>query len=405
MRTPLWRQFWQDLSLSSVSAGVVAVLVGFSSSAVLIFQAAEAAGTTPTQASSWLWALGLGMGITSVGLSLQHRLPLVTAWSTPGAAVLIVSLSGFSLAEAIGAFILTGALITLAGFTGQAEKLTQKLSPALASAMLAGVLFPFGLNAASSLTEAPVLAGTMAIVYFLARLWIPRYAVLLVALVGLMLALALNQVADNAWAWSWTKPVLQWPEFTWQAAFSLTLPLFIVTMASQNLPGIATLTAAGYHSPTSSVLKWTGLTTLGLAPFGAFALNLAAITAAICMTSDAHPDPKKRYTAAVSAGVTYAILGLLAASVIGLFRALPGAYIMTLAGLALLPTIANSLVIALQDGQEREASLVTFLVTVANVTLFGIGGAFWGLVFGYLVRDRRYLALLIQRLTWRQKKH
>ncbi|WP_037339481.1 benzoate/H(+) symporter BenE family transporter [Saccharospirillum impatiens] len=404
MRRPIWRQFWHDVSLSSLSAGVVAVLVGFSSSAVLIFQAAEAAGTTPAQASSWLWALGLGMGITSVGLSVQHRLPLVTAWSTPGAAVLIVSLSGFSLSQAIGAFILTGVFITLAGFTGQAERLTQKLSPALASAMLAGVLFPFGVNAATSLTEAPVLAGSMAVVYFLARLWVPRYAVLLVALVGLVLALALNEVADNAWAWSWTRPVLQWPEFSWQAMFSLTLPLFVVTMASQNLPGIATLTAAGYHSPTSSVLKWTGLTTLVLAPFGAFALNLAAITAAICMTSDAHPDPKRRYTAAVSAGITYALLGLLAASVIALFQALPGAYIMTLAGLALLPTIANSLVNALQEEQEREASLVTFLVTVGNVTLFGIGGAFWGLVFGYLIRERRYLARLIQSPTWRQKK-
>lgn len=383
---------FKDFSPSSISAGLVAVIVGFSSSAVIIFQAADAAGTNAAQAGSWLWALGLGMGVTSIGLSLQHRRPLVTAWSTPGAAVLAVSLPGFTLAEAIGAFMATGVLIWLAGATGQFERLTRRLSPAIASAMLAGVLLPFGLEAFRALEHRPWLVGTMMVGYFLARLWAPRFAVLVVAVIGLGVALWQGEVATDQWQWALGRPVWQTPAFSFPALLSLTLPLFIVTMASQNLPGIATLTAAGYRSPTSSMLKWTGASTLLLAPFGAFALNLAAITAALCMTEDAHPDATKRYTAAVSAGVFYTILGVMAASVVAFFGSVPPAYLATLAGLALLPTIGASLVTALQHDTEREAALVTLLVTTTNVTLFGIGGAFWGLVFGYLVYGRRPLA-------------
>lgn len=379
----------RDFSPASISAGLVAVLVGFSSSAVIIFQAASAAGTNAAQAGSWLWALGLGMGITSIGLSLQHRLPLVTAWSTPGAAVLAVSLGNFSLHQAVGAFVATGLLILLAGLTGQAEKLTRRLSPAIAGAMLAGVLLPFGLNAFAALNQAPLLSGTMILSYFLARRWISRFAVLIVAALGLALALLLDQVATEQWRWALGTPVWQGPVFSWQALLSLTLPLFVVTMASQNLPGIATLTTAGYPSPTSSMLKWTGATTALLAPFGAFAINLAAITAALCMTEDAHPDKDKRYSAAVSAGFFYILLGLMAATVVAFFESVPAAYLATLAGLALLPTLGSALLMALQDDREREAALVTLLVTTANVSLFGIGGAFWGLVFGYLVRRLR----------------
>lgn len=387
----------RDFSAASISAGLIAVLVGFSSSAVIIFQAASAAGTDAAQAGSWLWALGLGMGITSIGLSLQHRLPLVTAWSTPGAAVLAVSLGDFSLHQAIGAFVATGVLIFLAGVSGQAERLTRRLSPAIAGAMLAGVLLPFGLKAFAALNDAPLLSGVMVVSYFLARLWAPRFAVLIVAAIGLVLALLLDQVATDQLQWAFGQPVWQAPSFSWQALLSLTLPLFLVTMASQNLPGIATLTTAGYPSPTSSMLKWTGATTTLLAPFGAFALNLAAITAALCMTEDAHPDKSKRYTAAVSAGVFYVLLGVMAATVVAFFESVPAAYLATLAGLALLPTMGSALLMALQDESDREAALVTLLVTTANVTLFGIGGAFWGLVFGYLVRSRQPLLAWLKR--------
>lgn len=370
---------------SAIMAGLIVVIVGYSSSAVLIFQAAAAAGATNAQASSWLWALSLGMGITSIGLSLQHRLPLVTAWSTPGAAVLVVGLSGYSLNEAIGAFIVTALLIMLSGFTGQFERLTRHLNPAIASAMLAGVLLPFALQSFGAFSEHRLIVGSMLLTYITLRFWIPRYTVLAVLVVGLAVTFFVGGVQTDQLAWSLGLPVWQTPSFSLAAIISLSLPLFVVTMASQNLPGIATLTAAGYPSPTSSMLKWTGTTTLVLAPFGAFALNLAAITAAICMASEAHPDPKRRYLAAVAAGVFYILLGLMAATVVAFFASVPSAYMITLAALALLPTIANSLLTALKDEHHREAALITLLVTTTNVTLFGIGGAFWGLVLGYLV--------------------
>ena len=370
---------------SAIMAGLIVVIVGYSSSAVLIFQAAAAAGATNAQASSWLWALSLGMGITSIGLSLQHRLPLVTAWSTPGAAVLVVGLSGYSLNEAIGAFIVTALLIMLSGFTGQFERLTRHLNPAIASAMLAGVLLPFALQSFGAFSEHRLIVGSMLLTYIMLRFWIPRYTVLAVLVVGLAVTSFVGEVQTEQLAWSLGLPVWQPPSFSLAAIIGLSLPLFVVTMASQNLPGIATLTAAGYPSPTSSMLKWTGTTTLVLAPFGAFALNLAAITAAICMTSEAHPDPKKRYLAAVAAGVFYILLGLMAATVVAFFASVPSAYMITLAALALLPTIANSLLTALKDEHHREAALITLLVTTTNVTMFGIGGAFWGLVLGYLV--------------------
>ncbi|MHA7880755.1 MAG: benzoate/H(+) symporter BenE family transporter [Saccharospirillum sp.] len=371
--------------LSPLIAGLVVVIVGYSSSAVIIFQAAEAAGANSEQAASWLWALSLGMGLTSIGLSLQHRLPLVTAWSTPGAAVLVVGLSGFSLNEAIGAFIVTAVLIWLAGASGLFEQLTRHLNPAIASAMLAGVLLPFALQSFGAFNEHRLLVGSMLLTYVALRFRIPRYTVLAVLVIGLLVAFAMGSVETDRLVWSLGVPVWQRPSFSLAAIISLSLPLFLVTMASQNLPGIAALTAAGYPSPTSSVLKWTGTTTLLLAPFGAFALNLAAITAAICMSPQAHPDRAKRYLAAISAGGFYILLGLMAATVVAFFASVPTAYMITLAALALLPTIAGALLTALQDEPQREAALITLLVTSTNVTLFGIGGAFWGMVFGYAV--------------------
>ncbi|WP_428241911.1 benzoate/H(+) symporter BenE family transporter [Gynuella sp.] len=387
---------FRDLSVSNICAGLIAVIVGFSSSAVVVFQAAEAAGASGEQAASWLWALGLGIGITSIGLSLQHRIPLVTAWSTPGAAALIASLAGFSLEQAIGAFVMTAVLILLAGWSGQFERLTRSLSPAIANAMLAGVLLPFGIRVFSAITEQPVLVLSMIGSYFLFRLWQPKYAVLVVAVLGLVVAWMQGQIQVQTLSLSFGYPVWQSPEFSLRAFLSLTVPLFLVTMASQNLPGIAVLVSSGYRAPSSSMLKWTGATTLMLAPFGAFALNLAAITAAICVTEDAHADKDKRYIAAISAGVFYLLLGVMAGTVVAFFASVPAAYLATLAGLALLPTIASSLLVSLCDEEDREAALVTLLATVSGVVVFGIGSAFWGMVMGYLVHWRRGILSCVQ---------
>ncbi|ROT98915.1 benzoate transporter BenE [Marinobacter sp. R17] len=377
---------FSDLSLSHLTAGFVAVLVGFSSSVVIILQAAEAAGATPTEVSSWIWALGIGMGITSGGLSLYFREPVLTAWSTPGAALLATGLTGYSLAEATGAFIFAAILTVIAGWTGWFERILKHLPQSLAAAMLAGILFQFGLDAFAALQGDFLLVALMLVTYVVGRQVLPRYAILLVLAVGMLIAGWQGQLHWDGLSLSLATPQWTTPDFSLSVLISVGIPLFIVTMTSQNVPGLAVLRANGYQTPLSPVLTATGLVTLVLAPFGGFAYNLAAITAAICMGEEAGEKRSARYLAAVSAGVVYAIVGLFGATVVALFAAFPQAFVVALAGLALLGTIGNSLHAALDDPGDREAALITFLVTASGLTLWGIGAAFWGLVVGVLVR-------------------
>ncbi|GAA5786942.1 benzoate/H(+) symporter BenE family transporter [Chitiniphilus shinanonensis] len=374
----------QDFSLSAVVAGFVTVLVGFTSSAVIVFQAAQALGATPAQIASWMWALGLAMGVTCIGLSLRYRVPVVTAWSTPGAAMLVTSVAGVTMPEAVGAFILCGLLIVLAGASGWFERAMARIPVAIASAMLAGVLLRFGMAAFVSLGTQLALVGAMLATYLLLRRLWPRYAIVAVLLVGVAVAAAQGQLHLGGVRWQLAAPVFTLPALSWQAVLSVALPLFLVTMASQNVPGVAVLKASGYHPPISPIIATTGVVATLLAPFGAFALNLAAITAAICMGPEAHEDPAKRYTAAIAAGVFYLIVGLFGATVAALFAAFPKELVLALAGLALINTIGNGLAAAVRDEAQREPALITFLVTASGVTLFGIGSAFWGLVAGAL---------------------
>ena len=375
-------RFWQDLSLSAVLAGFVTVLVGFTSSAVIVFQAAASAGAGPTEIASWMWALGLGMGLTCIGLSLAYRQPVVTAWSTPGAALLITATAGLPLDQAIGAFMVSALLITLAGFTGLFERLMRRIPLSLASAMLAGVLLRFGLDVFTSLSVAPAIVLPMCAAYLAGRLWWPRYAVPLTGLAGMLAAAGMGSLSLSGLTLELARPVLTWPAFSLPALVGVALPLFAVTMASQNVPGVAVIRASGYSLPVSPLVGWSGLANLLLAPFGAFALNLAAITAAICMGREAHEDPARRYVAAVAAGGFYLLTGIFGATVGALFAAFPPSLVLALAGLALLGTIGNGLAAALRDEHDREAALVTFLVTASGLTVMGIGSAFWGLVAG-----------------------
>ena len=373
-----------DLSLSAASAGFVAVLVGFTSSVAIVFQAATALGATPAQLASWMWALGLGMGLCSVLPSLWLRQPVMVAWSTPGAAVLATAgvAGGFGMAQATGAFIVCALLITLFGVTGWFERLLGRIPMPIASALLAGVLTRFGLDAFVALKSAFTLVLLMLVAYLVGRRLWARYAVPGVLMVGVAYAAALGQLHLGSVQWGLTQPVFTAPEFTWRATVSLALPLFVVTMASQNLPGVAAIRAAGYTLPISKLITLTGLATLLLAPFGAFALNLSAITAAICMGREAHPDPGKRYMAAVCCGALYCVIGLFGAAVTGLLTAFPRELVAAIAGLALLGSIGGGLAVALRDDAYREAALITFLVTLSGVGLAGIGSAFWGVVAG-----------------------
>jgi len=376
------RFFDRFCNLSHISAGFIAVLVGYTSSAAIVFQAAKAAGAGPAQISSWLLALGLGMGVTCIGLSLKYRSPVLTAWSTPGAALLATSLTGLPMSEAIGVFLFASALITLCGVTGWVEALMKRVPHSLAAAMLAGVLLRFGLQVFVSMQSQLGLVALMLVIYFAGRKLKSRYTVPLTFLAGLAWAAFAGLIHFEAVTLTVSQPIFTWPTFSLASTIGVGIPLFIVTMASQNVPGIAVLRANGYQTPVSPLIGWTGFTGLLLAPFGGFPFNLAAITAAICMSPEADHDPQRRYLAAVWAGVFYLITGLLGATVVSLFTALPHELVAAIAGIALLGTIGNSLGGALHEERERDAALVTFLVTASGLALVGVGSAFWGLLFG-----------------------
>jgi len=377
------RRFIEDLSLPAVVAGFVVVLVGFTSSVVIVFAAAQALGASPAQAASWMWSLGVGMAATSIALSLWTRQPILTAWSTPGAA-LLAGTSGLPMGEAIGAFVACGVLIVLAGLTRAFERVMDRIPQAIAAALLAGVLAKFGIDAAGAAKTAPLLVIAMALAFLAGRRAWPRYAVPGVLVVGIAVAAWQGRMQWGALSASAAAALPVWttPMFTWSAFVGIALPLFVVTMASQNVPGVAAQRAAGYATPISATITATGVATVVLAPFGGYAFNLSAITAAIAMSPEAHEDPAKRYTAAVMAGVFYLAIGLAGGAVVGLLQAFPRELVLAVAGLALLGTIAGGLAAALRDEHHRDAAILTFVVTLSGVALLGIGSAFWGVVAG-----------------------
>jgi len=383
-----------SLTFPTVLSGFVAVLVGYASSAAIIWQAAAAAGATPTQIAGWMTALGMGMGISTLLLSWWYKAPVLTAWSTPGAALLATSLQGVTLAETIGIFIFANALILLCGVTGLFARLMKIIPHSLAAAMLAGVLLRFGLQAFSNMDGHLVLCGSMLLAWLAAKAVAPRYAIVATLLVGAAVAGLNGDVVTEKLTLTLVMPQFIAPSFTLTTLISIGIPFFLVTMASQNAPGFATLKASGYPVAVSPLIIATGGLALLLAPWGVYSICIAAITAAICQSPDAHPDPDKRWLAAAAAGVFYLLAGVFGGSITGVMAALPLSWIQTLAGLALLGTISGSLYQALHNERERDAAIVTFLLTASGVTLGGIGSAFWGLVAGgvcYLVllRTRR----------------
>ncbi|MCF5885061.1 benzoate/H(+) symporter BenE family transporter [Aeromonas veronii] len=366
-------------------AGFIAVMVGYTSSVILIIQAATAAGADTAQVASWLWTLGIGMGVSCIGLSLYYRIPILTAWSTPGAALLITTLDNFTLAEAIGAFVISSLLITLCGISGWFNRLMKHIPAPLAAAMLAGVLLRFGLDLFKVAPQDPLLLGSLLLAFLLGRhLW-PRYTMVLVLGVGMLICSERGDLQMGTLHWQLASPVWTWPAFSLDALFGIALPLFIVTMTSQNMAGIAILRAHGYQPATSSLISWTGLTGLLLAPFGGYAFNLAAITAAICMGKEVDPDTKRRWPAAVWAGCFYLVTGCFGATVAALFSAFPAALVTCVAGLALLGTIGSSLHSALQEDEAREAALLTFIITASGISLLSIAAACWGLLIGLAI--------------------
>lgn len=371
-------------SFPLLASGFVAVLIGYSSSAAIVFQAALAAGASPSQIGGWLSVCGVAMGITSLGLSLWYRMPILTAWSTPGAALLATSFHGVSLNEAIGVFIFANALIVLSGVTGLFARVMNHIPQAIAAAMLAGILLRFGLDLFVGLQHDFLLCGGMCLTWLLSRRWLARYAILCTLTAGVALALWQGALQLPSQPASVALPQAIAPHFSLPTLIGIGLPFFLVTMASQNAPGIATLQAHGYAPPVSALMSWTGLTALLLSPFGGFSVCVAAITAAICMDDEVHPDARRRWIASALAGGFYLMAGLFGALIGVLLGALPAVFIQTLAGLALLATLGGSLQRALAETHQRDAALIAFLITASGVSLLGVGAAFWGLLGGML---------------------
>lgn len=373
-----------DTSPSAIVAGFIAMMTGVTSSLVLIFQAGQAAGLAAGQISSWICALFMGMAVCSIGLSLHFRSPVTMAWSTPGAALLVTSLPGVAYPEAIGAYITCALLVIVCGITGSFERLVKRLPASLAAALLAGILFKIGSDIFIAAQHRTGLVLGMFFTYLVIKRLSPRYAVLAALLVGVALSGAGGLLNFSGFSPELAVPVWTTPAFSWGATVSIAIPLFIVAMTSQNMPGVAVLRADGYQVPTSPLITATGVASLLTAPFGSHGINLAAISAAICTGSHAHEDRDKRYTAAIWCGLFYAVAGIFGATLAALFAAFPRELVLSVAALALFGSIINGLTVAMNEAREREAALITFMVTASGLTLFGIGSAFWGIVAGVL---------------------
>lgn len=371
-----------SLPLPALLAGFVAVLVGYASSAAIIWQAASAAGASEAQIAGWMTALGLAMGVSTLALTLWYRVPLLTAWSTPGAALLATSLHGVSINEAVGVFIFANALILLCGLTGLFARLMKIIPHSLAAAMLGGILLRFGLQAFRNIEGHFLLCGSMLLAWMLGKAFAPRYAIVGTLLAGIVAAWASGDVVTYGLHFNPVMPEFIAPQFSLTTLISIGIPFFLVTMASQNAPGVATFQAAGYQVPVSPLIMFTGGLTVLLSGFGAFSVCIGAISAAVCLSPDAHPDASKRWLAAMVAGGFYLLAGIFGGSITALMTALPVSWIQTLAGLALLGTFSGSLYQALAHPRERDAAIVTFLITASGITLLGIGSAFWGLIIG-----------------------
>lgn len=371
-----------SIPLPTLLSGFVAVLVGYASSAAIIWQAAIAAGASTAQIAGWMTALGIAMGVSTLLLTLWYRAPVLTAWSTPGAALMVTGLQGLTLPEAIGVFIIANALIVLCGVTGLFARLMQVIPHSLAAAMLAGILLRFGLQAFTSLQDQFLPGGGMLLAWLILKRIAPRYAVIAALIAGAIVALLKGDVVTSSFVLAPVLPTFIAPQFSLAHSLGIAVPLFLVTMASQNAPGVATMKAAGYHVPVSPLIIVTGVLALLFSPFGVYSICIAAITAAICQSQEAHPDADKRWLAATAAGVFYLLAGIFGSSITGIMAALPASGIQMLAGLALLGTISGSLYQALNHESERDAAVVTFLVTASGLTLCGIGSAFWGLIAG-----------------------
>lgn len=371
------------MRLSIPISAFVAAIVGFGGTLAIVIAAAKAVGASQVETASWVTAICLAMAIESLWLSWRTKMPVITAWSTPGVALIAAS-SGFSMGEAVAAFIVTGLLLVATGLFRPLTQLISRIPPSVASGMLAGIVVTFAINAAKTIPLDPWLILPLIATFFIIRLFNPALSVLAV-LVGGGLAAFLTGRVGGLPTPELSTLTLVVPEFTAKAVIGMALPLYLVTMASQNLSGLAVLRAAGYNPEPGPLIGITGLFSLLSAPFGGSTTNLAAISAAICTGPDVHPDPAERWKTGPFYALAYLVFAIFGASLVAIFAVLPQSLIVLVAGLALMASLANALSIALKEEGERMAATITFVVTASGLTLFGVGAAFWGLIAGLTV--------------------
>lgn len=367
---------------SSFAAALVAIAIGFGGTVALVVQAGQALGASPAQIISMLAALALGIGVTGAALSWRLRMPVVLAWSTPGAALLAASSAGYDWPTAVGAFVVTGVMMTVTGLVPALGRLAAKIPAGVASGMLAGVLLPFCLKLFQAVPlDIGLILGLIAL-FLVFRQLASRWAVPAVLVAAFAVLALRGQIGlpDQGWItrFSPTHPV-----FDLKAAAGLALPLYLVTLASQNLPGLVVLRAAGYHPPANRLIFWGGLSSTLMAPLGAHGINLAAITAALCTDPDAHPDAAQRWKVGVLYGLFYCAVALLVPPLAQLFMSMPAHVLAAVTGMALLAPLTGALTTVFNDAPHRDAALLTFVTTASGVALWGIGSAFWGLLIGF----------------------
>jgi benzoate membrane transport protein len=385
------RALKNDWSVSAVAAGFLAVLISYSGPAVIFFQAADVANVSGEMIASWIWGISIGAAVSGIFLSWTLRVPVITAWSAPGTALLVTLFPAITLNQAVGAYITAAVIIFLIGVSGSFDRIMRRIPPGIAAGMMAGILFQFGVNAFKSASTMPTLTFGMVIAYVVFRRLVPRYSIVLVLASGVILAMLLGTTNIGGLELQLTTPVFITPEWTWGTTLSLALPLLLVSLTGQFLPGMAILHLSGYRTPARPIITATSLASLGVAFFGGITIVVAAITAALCTGRDAHEDPARRYVAGIANGVFYLIGGTFAGTIVMVFTALPKEFIAVLAGLALIGAIAANITAVVREEDHREASVITFLATASGMSFLGLGSAFWGVVIGgfaYLVLNK-----------------
>jgi benzoate membrane transport protein len=374
----------QDWSLSASVAGFLAVLIAYAGPLVIFFQAAQAAQVSEAMMASWIWGISIGTAIPGIYLSIKYKAPIVTAWSAPGTVLLVTLFPQMSINEAVAAYIISAIVIFMVGATGYFDKVLQWIPNSIAAGMMAGILFQFGLALFVATDTMPFIIFSMLGCYLLAKRLSPRYTMIWVLLCGVTLSLLLGKMNPVDINFTMTIPVLIWPEWSWHSTFNLAIPLILVSLSGQFLPGMAILNLSGYDTPAKPIVMATSIASLAVACVGGITITLAAITAALCTGKDAHELKEKRYIAGVANGIFYLLGGLFASSIVLVFSLLPKELIAALAGLALIGAISANITIAMKNDSQRESALITFLATASGMQFLGLSSVFWGICIGMI---------------------